>query len=151
MSLFIILNRLRTDLEIIKNQNIAISTEALLIDKANLLNLSAPELTILVGGLRVIGTNYDDSKHGQFTDKPGQLNNDFFIILLDMDISWKATSPDQELYEGGDRKTGDVKWTATRADLVFGSNAELRALAEVYASQDAKDGLLIGVFCFGME
>jgi catalase-peroxidase len=122
-----------------KRANSAVATEALLIDKAQLLNLSAPELTVLVGGLRVIGTNYDGSKHGQFTDKNGQLTNDFFVNLLDMNTEWKATSSDKEFFEGRDRKTGALRWTATRADLVFGSNSELRALAEVYASDDAKE------------
>lgn len=115
------------------------STEALLIDKAQLLNLSAPELTVLFGGLRVIGANYDDSKHGLFTDRIGQLTNDFFVNLLDMQIAWKAMGEDKEIYLGSDRKTGQPKFTATRADLVFGSNSELRALAEVYASDDAKE------------
>lgn len=115
------------------------STEALLIDKAQLLNLSAPELTVLIGGLRVIGTNYDGSKDGMFTNTAGQLTNHFFVNLLDMGTEWKAASSDKEVYEGRDRSTGTVKWTATRADLVFGSNSELRALAEVYACDDAKD------------
>lgn len=115
------------------------STEALLIDKAQLLTLSAPELTVLLGGLRVLDTNYDGSKHGVFTQNPGQLSNDFFVNLLDMGTEWKARTADKELYEGRDRKTGFVKWTATRADLVFGSNSELRAVAEVYAASDAKE------------
>jgi catalase-peroxidase len=121
-----------------RKSHFPVATESLLIDKAQLLNLSAPELTVLVGGLRAIGTNYDGSTHGIFTDKPGQLTNDFFVNLLDMGTEWKARTADKELYEGRDRKTGFVKWTATRADLVFGSNSELRALAEVYASDDAK-------------
>ncbi len=116
-----------------------VATEALLIDKAHLLTLSAPELTVLVGGLRVLDANFDGSKHGVFTSRPGQLTNDFFINLLDMGTQWKARSADKELYEGRDRKTGFVKWTATRADLVFGSNSELRAVAEVYASADASE------------
>jgi catalase/peroxidase HPI len=116
-----------------------VSTEALLIDKAHLLNLTAPELTVLIGGMRVLDTNYDGSKHGVFTDRPGQLTSDFFVNLLDMRTAWKALTPDKELYEGSDRSTGQVKWTGTRADLVFGSNAELRAIAEVYASDDAKE------------
>ncbi len=114
------------------------STEALLIDKAHLLTLTAPELTVLIGGLRVLGTNYDGSQNGVFTATPGQLTNDFFVNLLDMNTAWKAVSQDRELYEGRDRKTDAVKWTATRADLVFGSNAELRAVAEVYGSADGK-------------
>ena len=116
-----------------------VSTEEWLIDKAQLLTLTAPELTVLVGGLRVLNTNFDGSKHGVFTTRPGQLTNDFFTNLLDMNTAWKAASPDQELYEGSDRKSGAAKWTATRADLVFGSNAELRAIAEVYGSADGKE------------
>jgi catalase-peroxidase len=114
-------------------------TEALLIDKAQLLTLTAPELTVLVGGMRVLNTNFDGSKHGVFTTRPGQLTNDFFVNLLNMNTAWKATSADRELYEGSDRATGEIKWTATRADLVFGSNAELRAIAEVYGSSDAQE------------
>jgi len=115
------------------------STESLLIDKAHLLTLTAPELTALLGGLRVININYNGSADGVFTTTPGQLTNDFFVNLLDMNTAWKAVSADQELFEGTDRRTGQVKWTATRADLVFGSNAELRAIAEVYGSSDGKD------------
>ena len=117
----------------------AVSTESLLLDKAQLLNLTASELTVLLGGLRTIGINYDGSKHGYFTNKPGQLTNDFFVNLLDMNTQWKATSSDKEFYDGRDTKTNTIKWTATRADLVFGSNSELRALAEVYAGNDAKE------------
>ena len=115
-----------------------VSTEELLIDKAHLLTLTAPELTVLVGGLRVLGNNFDGSKHGVFTSTPGLLTNDFFVNLLDMGTQWKAVSPDKSLYEGTDRTTGETKWTATRADLVFGFNSELRAVAEVYASADSK-------------
>lgn len=115
------------------------STEELLIDKAQLLTLTAPELTVLVGGLRVLNTNFDGSKHGVFTNTPGKLTNDFFVNLLDMSTAWKATGEDKELYAGTDRTKGNAKWTASRADLVFGSNAELRAIAEVYASSDAKE------------
>ncbi|WP_280516774.1 catalase/peroxidase HPI [Carboxylicivirga mesophila] len=115
------------------------STEALLVDKAQLLGLTAPEMTVLVGGLRTLDANYNHSKHGVFTDKPGTLSNDFFVNLLDMSTEWKATSEDEELFEGKDRVSGEVKWTATRADLVFGYNSELRALAEVYASNDAQE------------
>jgi catalase-peroxidase len=117
----------------------AVSTEELLIDKAHLLTLTAPELTVLLGGLRVLNINYDGSKNGVFTSHEGALSNDFFVNLLDMGTAWKATGADKELYEGSDRATGTVKWTATRADLVLGSNAELRAITEVYASTDAKD------------
>ncbi|MFE1795166.1 catalase/peroxidase HPI [Streptomyces sp. NPDC059517] len=113
--------------------------EFLLLDKANLLKLSAPELTVLVGGLRVLGTNHDQSAHGVLTDKPGTLTNDFFVNLLDLGTTWSSTSSDQTAFEGRDASTGEVKWTGTRADLVFGSNSELRALAEVYASDDAKE------------
>lgn len=115
-----------------------IPAEALLIDKAQLLTLTAPELTVLVGGMRVLDTNFDGSKHGVFTSTSGKLTNDFFVNLLSMDVAWTATDDSKNLFEGRDRKTGAVKWTATRADLVFGSNSELRALAEVYASSDAK-------------
>jgi catalase-peroxidase len=117
----------------------AVSTEELLIDKAQLLTLTAPELTVLVGGLRVLDTNFDGSKHGVFTSRPGQLTNDFFVNLLDMNTAWKATSGDKEVYQGSERSTSKPKWTGTRADLVFGSNSELRAIAEVYGSGDAKD------------
>ncbi len=114
------------------------STEELLIDKAQLLTLSAPELTVLVGGLRALNANHGKSKHGVFTDRPETLTNDFFVNLLDMGTEWKATSDDKELFEGRDRSTGKVKWTGTRADLLFGSNSQLRALAEAYAQDDAK-------------
>ncbi|MFF0275471.1 catalase/peroxidase HPI [Streptomyces sp. NPDC004330] len=112
--------------------------EYLLVDRANLLTLSAPELTVLVGGLRVLGANHQNSAHGVLTTAPGTLTNDFFVNLLDMGTTWSATSEDATAYEGRDSATGEVKWTGTRADLVFGSNSELRALAEVYASDDAK-------------
>ncbi|AKN71577.1 hydroperoxidase [Streptomyces sp. PBH53] len=113
--------------------------EYLLLDKANLLNLSAPEMTVLVGGLRVLGANHQQSQLGVFTKTPGVLTNDFFVNLLDMGTTWKATSEDQTTFEGRDAATGEVKWAGSRADLVFGSNSELRALAEVYASDDAKE------------
>ncbi|RYH16320.1 MAG: catalase-peroxidase, partial [Alcaligenaceae bacterium] len=109
-----------------------------LIDRAQLLTLTAPELTVLVGGLRVLGANSGDSKDGVFTDKPGTLSNDFFVNLLDMQTEWKAVSEDKTSYEGRDRKTGAVKWTATRTDLVFGSHAQLRAIAEIYGSADGE-------------
>ncbi|MFF4252755.1 catalase/peroxidase HPI [Streptomyces sp. NPDC001663] len=112
--------------------------EYLLLDKANLLTLTAPELTVLVGGLRVLGANHQQSAHGVFTETPGKLTNDFFVNLLDLGTTWKSTSEDQTTFEGRDA-SGQVKWTGTRADLVFGSNSELRALAEVYASDDAKE------------
>ncbi|RLL66566.1 catalase/peroxidase HPI [Streptomyces sp. Z26] len=113
--------------------------EFLLVDRANLLTLSAPEMTVLVGGLRVLGANHGQSKAGVLTTTPGTLTNDFFVNLLDMGTEWKGTSEDANAFEGRDRETGEVKWTGTRADLVFGSNSELRALAEVYASDDAKE------------
>jgi catalase-peroxidase len=113
--------------------------EYLLLDRANLLTLSAPELTVLVGGLRVLGANQGGTAHGVFTDRPGVLSNDFFVNLLDLGTTWKSTSEDQTAFEGRDAETGKLKWTGTRADLVFGSNSELRALAEVYASDDAKE------------
>lgn len=116
----------------------SISAEALLIDKAQLLTLTAPEMTVLIGGLRVLGTNYDGSKHGVFTDRLGTLTNDFFVNLLNMDIEWKETSEAKQTFEGHDRSTSKAKWTATRVDLIFGSNSQLRALAEVYGSKDAQ-------------
>nr|WBO81584.1 catalase/peroxidase HPI [Streptomyces sp. SBE_14.2] len=116
-----------------------LAAEYLLLDRANLLTLSAPEMTVLVGGLRVLGANHNGSKHGVLTETPGRLTNDFFVNLLDLGTKWSATSPDQTTFEGRDLASGEVKWTGTRADLVFGSNSELRALAEVYASDDAKE------------
>jgi catalase-peroxidase len=116
-----------------------ISTEELLVDKAQLLTLTAPEMTVLIGGMRVLQTNYDDSKTGVLTLRPGILSNDFFVNLLDIQTEWKATSDSKEIFEGRDRKTKELKWIASRADLIFGSNSELRALAEVYASEDAKE------------
>ena len=115
------------------------SVEALLVDRAQLLTLSAPEMTVLVGGLRVLGTNTANDKHGVFTDKPGVLTNDFFVNLTDMNTNWKAQTEAEEIFEGTDRASGTKKWTGTRADLVFGSNSQLRALAEVYAQNDAKE------------
>ncbi|MCR8666547.1 catalase/peroxidase HPI [Aestuariibaculum sp. M13] len=116
-----------------------IPTEELLIDKAQLLTLTAPEMTVLVGGMRALGANYNGSKHGIFSDATDELNNDFFVNLLDMSTEWKATSDTKEEFQGLDRTTGEVKYTATRADLIFGSNSELRALAELYASSDSKE------------
>ena len=115
------------------------ATEELLLDKAQQLTLTAPQLTALVGGLRVLGANYDGSQHGVFTDKVGVLSNDFFVNLLDMGTVWKAVDETAQVFEGRDRKTGAAKYTATRNDLVFGSNSVLRALAEVYASADAQE------------
>ncbi len=113
------------------------SAEEMLVDKAHLLNLTAPEMTVLIGGMRVLNTNFDNSNHGVFTNTVGTLTNDFFVNVLDLGTTWKATSQDDSIFEGRNRKTGDLKWTGTRADLIFGSNTELRALAEVYASSDA--------------
>jgi catalase-peroxidase len=115
-----------------------LSAEELLLDKAQLLRLTAPEMTVLVGGLRVLGANYGKSKHGVFTKRPQMLTNDFFVNLLDMSTQWQPNGSDG-VYEGRDRKTNQVKWTSTRADLIFGSNSQLRALAEVYACADSKE------------
>ncbi len=116
-----------------------VSTEEMLIDRAQLLTLTAPEMTALVGGMRVLNTNFDHSKNGVFTNRPEELTNDFFVNLLDLGITWKATSESGEIFEGRDRKTGEVKWTGTRVDLIFGSNSELRAIAEVYGSSDSQE------------
>ena len=116
----------------------AVPAEELLVDKAQLLTLTAPEMTVLLGGLRVLGANYGQSQYGVFTARPGTLTNDFFVNLLDMGTVWKPTSEDRDFFEGQDRKTGEHKWTASRVDLVFGSNSELRAIAEAYASDDAQ-------------
>jgi catalase-peroxidase len=115
-----------------------LAPEQLLLDKANLLTLTAPEMTVLIGGMRALGANFHQSKHGVFTKKPGTLTNDFFVNLLDMGTEWKV-SKDEHVYEGTERKTGKAKWTATAVDLVFGSNSQLRAIAEVYAQNDNKD------------
>jgi catalase-peroxidase len=122
-----------------KNANTDLITEELLIDKAQLLTLSAPEMTVLLGGLRALNANYDGSKHGVLTSHAETLSNDFFVNLLDLGTAWKATNETGEIFEGRSRATGEIKWTATRADLIFGSNSELRAIAEVYASSDAKE------------
>ncbi len=117
---------------------LSVPAEEMLLDKAQLLTLTAPELTVLLGGLRVLGNNFENSEHGVFTERPGRLTNDFFVNLLDMSTEWKAQSDEREVWDGCDRKTGQVKWTGTRADLVFGSNSILRSLAEVYGSADAQ-------------
>jgi catalase-peroxidase len=117
----------------------SLSTEELLIDKAHLLTLTAPEMTALIGGLRVIGSNHDSSALGVLTDRPGHLTNDFFVNLLDMQYSWDATNSDETEFEGKDRSTNKVVWSASRVDLAFGSNSQLRALAEVYAQSDNLD------------
>ena len=119
-------------------QKYAVSAEEMLVDKAQLLKLSAPEMTVLVGGLRMLGANHDGTKHGVFTKSPGKLTNDFFVNLLDMGTAWKATDAEEDLFEGRCRKSGNVKWTGTRVDLVFGSNSQLRAISEVYAQSDAQ-------------
>jgi catalase-peroxidase len=111
----------------------------MLVDKAQLLTLSAPEMTVLVGGLRVLGANTGGSQHGVFTQRPQVLSNDFFVNLLDMGTVWRPTSEAGDSFEGRDRKTGQLRWTGTRVDLIFGSNSQLRALAEVYAQDDAKE------------
>jgi catalase-peroxidase len=119
-----------------KGHRYAAMAEDMLVDKAQLMTLTAPEMTVLVGGMRVLGANWDGSKHGVFTNRPGVLSNDFFVNVLDLGTTWKATSPTADLFEGRDRKTGELKWTGTRVDLIFGSNTELRAIAEVYACAD---------------
>ncbi|MBN3004723.1 catalase/peroxidase HPI [Chromobacterium alkanivorans] len=121
-----------------QKQAYSLPAEALLVDKAQLLTLSAPEMTVLVGGLRVLGANVDNAPHGVFTARPGVLSNDFFVNLLDMGVAWQPASAANELYEGRDRKSGQLKWTGSRVDLVFGSNSQLRALAEIYAQSDAQ-------------
>ena len=119
-----------------QREKYAVKAEELLIDKANLLTLTTPEMTVLMGGMRVLNANYDHSSHGVFTHNPGALTNDYFVNLLDLGTTWKAVSADDEVFEGRDRKTGNVKWTGTRVDLIFGSNTELRAIAEVYGCAD---------------
>ncbi len=125
-----------------KRSTFLASSEELMVDKSQLLTLTPPEMTVLLGGMRVLDTNYDGSKHGVFTDRPGALTNDYFMNLLDMSTVWKATSEDEEEFEGRDRKTGKLKWTGTRVDLIFGSNSELRALAEVYGCGDSQEKFL---------
>ena len=120
------------------NRSITASAEEMLVDKAQLLTLTAPEMTVLVGGMRALNANFDGSPHGVFTDRPGTLTNDFFVNLLDMNTAWKAVSDDEQVFEGRDRKTGEVKWNGTRVDLIFGSNSELRAIAEVYGCADGE-------------
>lgn len=142
MESFAFLNPVADGFRNYRQTKFEVSTEELLVDKAQLLTLTAPEMTVLLGGLRVIGTNYDGSEHGVFTDKPGSLTNDFFTNLLDMSTEWSPVDDKQEVFEGKDRKSGAVKWIGTRADLIFGSNSELRAQAEVYGTHDAKDKFL---------
>jgi catalase-peroxidase len=116
----------------------AVPAEDLLVDKAQLLTLTAPEMTVLIGGMRVLNTNFNQIQHGVFTKRLGMLTNDFFVNLLDMNTTWKTVSEAGDLFEGRDRATDELKWTGTRVDLIFGSNSQLRALAEVYASSDAQ-------------
>ncbi len=115
------------------------SDEEMIVDRAQLLKLTPPEMTVLIGGMRVLDTNYDQSKHGVFTEHPETLTNDFFVNLLDLNTKWTATSDEQQEFEGRDRATGEVKWTGTRVDLIFGSHSELRAIAEVYGCDDAQE------------
>ncbi len=115
-----------------------ISAEELLVDRAQLLTLTAPEMTVLIGGMRVLGANVGGSQHGVFTERPGTLTNDFFVNLLDMGTEWKPASEAEGVYEGRELKTGDLKWTGTRVDLIFGSNSQLRAIAEVYGCEDSQ-------------
>jgi catalase-peroxidase len=122
-----------------QKQAYTMSAEEMLVDKAQLLTLSAPEMTVLVGGLRVLGGNVGQSMHGVFTRRAGTLTNDFFVNLLDMGTTWKPIPDVGDTFEGRDRKTGELRWTGTRVDLVFGSNSQLRALAEVYAQGDARE------------
>jgi catalase-peroxidase len=118
------------------------SAEEALVDRAQLLTLTAPQMTVLVGGMRALNANFGQSKHGVFTKRPETLTNDFFVNLLDMDTTWQASPTSDGVFEGRDRATGQLKWTATRVDLVFGSNSQLRAIAEVYACDDAKDAFV---------
>ena len=120
----------------------SVSAEELLVDRAQLLTLTAPEMTVLVGGMRVLNANFGQSQHGVFTKRPETLTNDFFVNLLDMSTTWKATSEDEDVFEGRDRATGELKWTGTRVDLIFGSNSQLRALAEVYGCEDSQEKFL---------
>jgi catalase-peroxidase len=122
----------------LKAAPLGVSAEEMLVDRAQLMSLTAPEMTVLIGGMRALGANAAQTKHGVFTDRPGTLSNDVFVNLLDMGTTWHRTSDADEVFEGRDRATGAVKWTATRVDLIFGSNSQLRALAEVYACDDAK-------------
>jgi len=125
-----------------KKKKYAASAEDMLVDRAQLLTLTAPEMTVLIGGLRVLGANFKKSKHGVFTKKPGTLTNDFFANLLDMGTAWTAVSKDKDEFEGRDRKSGKLKWTATRVDLLFGANSQLRAIAEVYGCKDSQKKFL---------
>jgi catalase-peroxidase len=121
----------------------SVSAEELLIDRAQLLTLTAPEMTVLVGGMRLLNTNVGQSRHGVFTRRPETLNNDFFVNLLDMGTTWQAVPGDDNLFEGRDRTSGELKWTGTRVDLVFGSNSQLRAVAEIYGCGDSQEKFLL--------
>jgi catalase-peroxidase len=122
----------------LKNKHTA-AAEEMLIDKAQLLTLTAPEMTVLLGGMRVLDTNFDRSQHGIFTNRPGTLSNDYFVNLLDLSTKWSAVSDIQDIFEGRNRATGELRWTGTRVDLIIGSNSELRAIAEVYGCEDAQE------------
>ncbi len=126
------------DFATIPKLSILFHRKKMLIDKAQLLTLTAPEMTVLIGGLRVLEANYGKSQHGVFTEQPGQLTNDFFVNLLDMSIDWEPSSEDEDIFEGKERSNGELKWTGTRVDLIFGSDSQLRAIAEVYACDDAE-------------
>ncbi len=120
----------------------AVSAEELLVDRAQLLTLTAPEMTVLIGGMRVLNANFRQTQHGVFTKRPESLTNDFFVNLLDMGTTWKTSSKDEDVFEGRDRESGELKWTGTRVDLIFGSNSQLRALAEVYGCEDSQEKFL---------
>jgi catalase-peroxidase len=122
-----------------QKKKFAVPAEEMLVDRAQQLTLTAPEMTVLVGGMRALNANFGQSQHGVFTKRPGTLTNDFFVNLLDMGTEWKATSEDEDAFEGRDRATGELKWTGTRVDLIFGSNSQLRAVAEVYGSEDSRE------------
>jgi catalase-peroxidase len=136
---FAVLEPLADGFRNFQKQKYAVTAEELLVDRAQLLTLTAPEMTVLVGGLRVLNANFGKSQHGVFTRRPGTLTNDFFVNLLDMSTEWKASAQDDSVFEGCERATGALKWTATRVDLIFGSNSQLRALAEVYACADSAE------------
>jgi catalase-peroxidase len=122
--------------------NYTVSAEALLVDRAQLLTLTAPEMTVLIGGMRVLNANFGQSQHGSFTNRPETLTNNFFVNLLDMGTTWQVSSEAEDVFEGRDRATGDLKWTGTRVDLIFGSNSQLRAIAEVYGCEDSKQAFV---------
>jgi catalase-peroxidase len=139
MLLFAVLEPMADGFRNYQKKKYTLTTEELLVDKAQLLTLTAPEMTVLVGGMRSLNANFDDSEHGILTSRPGVLSNDFFTNLLSMDTYWSPVDEDEMIFEGKSRATDEVVWTATRADLIFGSNSELRALSEVYASSDGGD------------